>query len=339
MVTENNDAAGIEVRHGRFSDARLVFAAAGTILAGTLLARPTEVPEIDAEVVVAADGGNTGDGTVTASVVGVGPVVGVYNLTCTAEAANGGTFVLTDPDDAPVGTPMVMTAGAGAVSVFTRGGIQITITDGTEDFDTEDTFTLTVAATGEASAELLAPFDPNGSDGFEVPNHVLTYDVISATEKRVTVAADEANTGDGAVTAEITSPDEVLLGPYVLECTGEVANGGVFSLTDPFGVEVADDITLTPGAGNVSVFHVGGFRITIEDDTDWDTEDVVTITVREHFVYKGVRALNEGEVARERLLIHADGDDSNITAAHLDELRSFGIVARPVQQLGALDNQ
>jgi hypothetical protein len=339
MVTTNNDTGAIEVRYAQFADARLLFAAAGTIRAGTILARPTEVPVIDEEVTVTPDGGNTGDGTVTAIVVGSAAKVGTYVLTCTAEAANGGTFSLVDPDAETVSAALVMTAGSGASTVFTVGGLQITVTDGAADFDIGDTLDLVVATTGEASTEFVAPFEVGGSDGYGTPKFVLQYDVTSAVENVVTVTADGANTGDGEITATIVDDSDLILGPYVLECTAEVANGGVFSLTDPEGTEIADDITMTPGSLGQTVILSGPFRIVINDGAaDFDTGDLITISVREQFVAKPVRPICEGEVNRDRLIIHADGDDSNLTAAHLDSLRSFGIVASPVQQLGAYDN-
>lgn len=52
-----------------------------------------------------------------------------------------------------------------------------------------------------------------------------------------------------------------------------------------------------------------------------------------------IRPLIAGDVNEKRLVIDADGDGSNITPAILDQLRAVGIVALPVEQLGALDNQ
>lgn len=51
-----------------------------------------------------------------------------------------------------------------------------------------------------------------------------------------------------------------------------------------------------------------------------------------------VRALIKGTVNARRLVIHADGDDSNIDAPVLDQLRSYAIVAAPASQLGIYDN-
>jgi hypothetical protein len=46
-----------------------------------------------------------------------------------------------------------------------------------------------------------------------------------------------------------------------------------------------------------------------------------------------------GVVDRSRLVVDADGDSSNLTDAHVDTLRSYGIVANTVEQLAGLDNQ
>jgi len=51
------------------------------------------------------------------------------------------------------------------------------------------------------------------------------------------------------------------------------------------------------------------------------------------------RVLVAGTVNQDRLIIDADGDGSNLTAAILDQLRSYGIVATPVNQLAKQDNQ
>ena len=46
-----------------------------------------------------------------------------------------------------------------------------------------------------------------------------------------------------------------------------------------------------------------------------------------------------GRVKKERLVIDADGDDSNIGPAVKDQLRDYGgIIALTVEQLAQLDN-
>ncbi len=52
-----------------------------------------------------------------------------------------------------------------------------------------------------------------------------------------------------------------------------------------------------------------------------------------------VRACVGGLVNKKRLVIDADGDDSNVDAAVLDQLRDYGISAVDVEQLAELDNQ
>ena len=52
-----------------------------------------------------------------------------------------------------------------------------------------------------------------------------------------------------------------------------------------------------------------------------------------------VRSLVSGTVRKERLIIDADGDDSNVDNAVIDQLRDYSIVAANVQELNILDNQ
>lgn len=52
-----------------------------------------------------------------------------------------------------------------------------------------------------------------------------------------------------------------------------------------------------------------------------------------------IRALVEGEINADRLVINADGDNSNVDAAVLDQLRVYGITPVDVAQLSSLDNQ
>lgn len=53
---------------------------------------------------------------------------------------------------------------------------------------------------------------------------------------------------------------------------------------------------------------------------------------------KKSRVLIAGKVNKNRLIIDADGNDSNIDGAVIDQLRDYGIDPVDVQQLGALDN-
>lgn len=52
-----------------------------------------------------------------------------------------------------------------------------------------------------------------------------------------------------------------------------------------------------------------------------------------------IRAGVAGGFRKERLVIHADGDGSNVDDAILDQLRDYGLVPVDVTELGILDNQ
>jgi hypothetical protein len=52
-----------------------------------------------------------------------------------------------------------------------------------------------------------------------------------------------------------------------------------------------------------------------------------------------IRALISGEVRKNKLIIDADGDGSNIDNAVLDQLRDYKIVAVSSTELGTQDNQ
>src|SRR5690606_29139816 len=148
----------------------------------------------------------------------------------------------------------------------------------------------------------------------------------------------------------------------VLECIATEGNGGTWSLTDPNGVVVADDLEMTAGSGTATVFTVGGLTFTLTDGSgDFDAGDTFTLgvtgngalvpfapngtggaqhpfmvasheTVSTGAATVSVRPIVAGEVNRDRLIIHADGDGDNITTAHVDALRDLGIIATSVQQ-------
>lgn len=103
----------------------------------------------------AAVAGNAGNGTITASpTVGVGAKIGIYNLTCIEPATDLGKFMLQDPDGHEVGT---VTVGA----QFVGGGLTFTVADGSNDFASGDSFTITVA-TVAANGGIFSVHDPDG---------------------------------------------------------------------------------------------------------------------------------------------------------------------------------
>jgi phage tail sheath gpL-like len=89
-------------------------------------------------------------------------------------------------------------------------------------------------------------------------------------------------TGNGTLTAlGISSGQTPRPGAYTLKVKTAVANGGVWTLRDPDGNIVADDLTQTVGVGTATPFvNKGGLDFTITDSTtDFGLNATFTITV------------------------------------------------------------
>jgi len=175
-VTTNIDTGRAVSRVGNpvYRDEAVTFAGADTFVEGTLLARKA----VDDAITPAADGGNTGDGTVTVASVAAGPevpIAGSYVLTCIEAITHGGVFQLADPNGKIVGPYLQMTAGAGASTVFEVAGLLFTVTDGATDFAVDDFFTLPVVANGK-----LVPYAIAGAGGAQKPIAVAPYDLVKA---------------------------------------------------------------------------------------------------------------------------------------------------------------
>ena len=184
------------------------------------------------------------------------------------------------------------------------------------------------------------------------------------------VADGTGNTGDGTCTAisVVAGSDVPIVGAYNLECVEAITNGGRFMLVDPNGSLVSNSLTMTAGAGAATVFEIAGMTFTLTDNTtDFIVGDKFSLTVVANgklvvFAIAGlggaqfavalvtydvvaagagdeaIRAFVGGEVKKERLIIDADGDGSNITAAILDQLRDYSIIPIDAFELGRADN-
>lgn len=204
--------------------------------------------------------------------------------------------------------------------------------------------------------------------GTEVEGTILARQEVA---EAIVAAADGGNTGNGTATlaAVVTGPVVPLVGAYNLECVEAVTNGGVFKLEDPNGMLVAEKLTLTVGAGAVSLFSVAGMTFTVTDgSTDFAVADKFSLTVAADgkmvpFAVAGVggaqvpeailtydvtaagagdetiRAMISGKVRRQRLVIKGSAAGVGITTAIQDALRDFTIVGVEVQELNVLDNQ
>jgi len=184
-------------------------------------------------------------------------------------------------------------------------------------------------------------------------------------------ASAVTGTGDGTVTLATVAAGQVvpIVGAYVLTVITAVANGGVLELKDPNGALVATNLIMTVGAGAATVFETAGLQFTVTDAaTDFVVGDFFTLTVAADgnlvpFAIAGaggaqvpkavltydvaatgagdvaIRDMISGSVRAPRLIIDADGDNSNIDDAILDQLRDYSLVSIEVQELNILDNQ
>lgn len=123
------------------------------------------------------------------------------------------------------------------------------------------------------------------------------------------------------------------LGPIALEgavCHDELVT---FAGTDTFvaGTILARDSV----SGNLVLFVKGG-----NANGNGVPKAVLTYDIeRTGAGDVAARVLVKGHVNRDRLVIDADGDGSNVDEVVIDQLRDYGIIASPVDQLAQLDNQ
>jgi hypothetical protein len=146
-------------------DSIVINAGAGKLSAGTLVAQITA-----ANAASATAGANTGDGTVGAIGVDNTAITGDYIVTITEAAADGGAFIVVDPNGTEV--------GSGTVGVeFTGGGLTFTIADGATDFAVNDSWTIAVnAGIGEWVA-----YDNDGTDDGRRACGGVLFDGVDAT--------------------------------------------------------------------------------------------------------------------------------------------------------------
>lgn len=141
----------------------------GALLRGTVLG-------IKLTGAVAAKASGAGNGNVAAASVTIGreAQAGVYRLTCTAAAANAGTFKVQTPTGARL-------ADLTVASAYSSTHISLTVPDGSTDWAVGDVITVTV--TGKAAA-----YDPTATDGREVAALILADDVTVGAADLAAVA-------------------------------------------------------------------------------------------------------------------------------------------------------
>ncbi len=184
----------------------------------------------------------------------------------------------------------------------------------------------------------------------------------------IAVTPNGGNTGDHTITAAAQAGRTLKIGTYTL-IAGTLSTGfGPWTLTDPDGIAevyttsaATEDMTFPNLGIDVTVTAVGVDFVTGDDadivpaaqagtplvpfsptGTGGEQNPLCVITTEYTRTGAGslaVEALMDGKVDSNRLIIDEDGDGSNITEEILDQLRSAGIVTKPVTQLGAQDNQ
>lgn len=202
-IINNFDFGSYQSGGGKFNNDTLVFAGAETVLKGTLLARQ----KVDTAISVAADGGNTGNGTATASVTGVSdlPIPGIYLLTCTFIVTNGGVFNVTDPNGNVVASNLTLRVGDALLTTFVVKGITFVVTEGSTDFAAADFFTATVVAN-----EKLAVFAIGGVAGLGVPVAISPNDLTKGSS--------------GDFSARVQIAGDTLLSRLIIAADGDASN-------------------------------------------------------------------------------------------------------------------
>jgi hypothetical protein len=175
-----------------------------------------------------------------------------------------------------------------------------------------------------------------------------------------------ANVGTGTCTnASVVAGTLVpRAGVYTLRCTEAVLDGGIWRLEDSTGVPLISDLRMTADVGAATVFNAHGLQFTVTDGTtDFALNDTFTLPVVADgklvpYAIAGaggaqvpmailtydatlssagnlrVRVLVSGDVKKERLIIDADGNGSNVNASVIDAMQRARITVTSTQQLG-----
>jgi len=122
-----------------------------------------------------ADGGNTGNGTVTSVLGKKNTKVGTYTIICVTAITNGGVFQIKDPDGKLIAEATIL-AGAGGIIAFSTDELSGVITDGSTDFIVDDLFDVIVPA---GSGKYIITDDTN-LDGSQNPVAILLKDALGA---------------------------------------------------------------------------------------------------------------------------------------------------------------
>jgi hypothetical protein len=145
------------------------------LVVGTVMGERTK-----SSAVVAEDGGNTGDGTVSAATLKTKARVGTYTITFRTTGATAVADVL-DPDGNRL---LDLTVGTAYVSDH----FDIDVDDGSADWTAGDIITIAVSGDGK-----VAELDQDAVNGLQEPSGILFRDIT---------AVDGTDNPDGVVTEQ-----------------------------------------------------------------------------------------------------------------------------------------
>jgi hypothetical protein len=146
-------------------EAILLGSGAGLCLAGLVLAAQLT----GGAATAAALGTNVGNGAIGAITVSGAAKVGDYKLFFVEPNTNAGTFIVEDPTGVEIGHGNV-------ASAFSAGGLGFTLADGTTDFLSGDSLTITVTG-----ATKYFPYDPTSVTGLQYASALLWSGYRDAT--------------------------------------------------------------------------------------------------------------------------------------------------------------
>lgn len=142
-----------------------------TVLAGSGASRTLRVGEVIGRrtvnsATVSAQTGNSGNGTSSAVTLGLAAQAGIYILTCISASSDAGTFKFQKPDGGLLSSLTVANA-------YASDHINLTLSDGTNDFVVGDKFYVTV---GDGK---VAALDVNATDGTQIAAGIMGYETTA----------------------------------------------------------------------------------------------------------------------------------------------------------------
>jgi predicted enzyme related to lactoylglutathione lyase len=156
----------------------------------------------------------TGNGVMSAISLGKFAKNGTYRVECVEAGTNAGTFQIVDPDGNRVGTPEIITGGAGGTAVFANDHVNFTLTDGATDFAAGDYFNILVAA----GSKKVTAWAPSAVDGSQDVAGILfdNTDASAADLAGVMVARDaEVNASELQYATAISAAQQVSAKAYL----------------------------------------------------------------------------------------------------------------------------